>query len=50
MNLAPNFAKYVTEENPMVARQQDVSVFCSEVGKEQDELARLEKPVAQLEG
>ena len=48
MNLALNIAKYVTEENPMVARQQDVSVFCSDVGKEQDKLARLEKPVAQL--
>ena len=32
----------------MLARRQDVSAFCSEVGKAQEELVRLEKRVVQL--
>jgi ubiquinone biosynthesis protein UbiJ len=48
VNLALNFAEYVTEEDQMLARRQDVSAFCSEVGKAQEELVRLEKRVVQL--
>lgn len=48
-NLALNLAEYFTEESPAIARQQDVSAFCAEAGRLQEELARLEKRVAALE-
>lgn len=49
-NLALNLAEYFTEENPTIARLQDVSAFCVEVSSLQETLARLERRVAALEG
>jgi len=48
-NLALNLAEYFTEESPAIARQPDVSTFCTDVESVQEELCRLEKRVALLE-
>ncbi|WP_301103324.1 SCP2 sterol-binding domain-containing protein [Propionivibrio sp.] len=48
-NLALNLAEYFTEENPTIARRQDVSDFCAETSGLQEALARLETRVALLE-
>jgi len=48
-NMALNLAEFFTEESPIIARHQDVSAFCSEVGCLQDWLDQLEKRVASLE-
>ena len=44
-----NLAEYFTEENPSIARRQDVSAFCSEVAKQHDALTPLEQRIAALE-
>ncbi len=41
-NLAENVAEYVSEENPLVARQQELADFGSEVGELRDKLSQLE--------
>ena len=48
-NLAFNLAEYFTEENPSIARRQDVSTFCSEVAEQRDALNPLEQRIAALE-
>jgi len=48
-NLALNLAEYFTEENPSIARRQDVSAFCAEVESLHEPLGRLEKRIAALE-
>ena len=48
-NLALNLAEYFTEENPSIARRQDVSAFCTEVDSLLDPLERVEKRIAALE-
>jgi len=49
-NLALNLAEYFTEESPSIARQQDVSAFCTEVENLREPLDCLEKRIATLEG
>ncbi len=48
-NLALNVAEYLTEESPSIARRQDVSSFCADVGRLQETLKCLEQRVAALE-
>ena len=48
-NLALNLTEYFTEENPTIARRQDVSTFCSEVGEQHDALNPLEQRIAALD-
>jgi len=48
-NLATNFAEYLTEENPSIARRGDVEGFCAQVASLPDEVARLEARIAALE-
>jgi len=48
-NLALNLTEYFTEENPTIARRQDVSTFCSEVAEQHDALNPLEQRIAALE-
>ncbi len=48
-SLARNLVEYFTEEKPAIARQQDISEFCNEVGRLQDQLASLEKRIAALD-
>jgi len=47
-NLAENVAEYLGEENPWVARQQDLAAFGNEVGELRDNLSRLEKRIDKL--
>jgi ubiquinone biosynthesis protein UbiJ len=49
-NLALNLAEYFTEENPLIARRQDLADFSAEVGALQERLAQFEQRVAKLEG
>ena len=49
-NLALNLAEYFTEESPVIARQKDLAAFCADVDGVQEQLSRLEKRVALLEG
>lgn len=49
INLAFNLAEYFTEENPTIARRQDVADFCAETTGLQDLMARLEARIAVLE-
>jgi ubiquinone biosynthesis protein UbiJ len=49
-NLALNLAEYFTEENPLIARRQDLADFSAEVGALQKRLAQFEQRVAKLEG
>lgn len=49
-NLALNLAEYFTEENPLIARRQDLADFCAEVDALQERLAQFEQRVAKLEG
>ena len=49
VNLAANFAEYFTEENPSIARRDDVADFCAQVAALPPELARLEARIASLE-
>lgn len=47
-NLARAFAEYWTEEQPLIASQADVAGFTAAVDLLRDDLARLEKRIAQL--
>ena len=47
-NLAGNVAEYVTEENPLVARPQDVAAFTGEIAELRTVLARLEKRIDKI--
>ena len=49
LNLAANFAEYLTEENPSIARRGDVEGFCAQVANLPDEVDRLEARIAALE-
>lgn len=49
LNLAANFAEYLTEEKPSIARRRDVADFCAEVTRLPDEVARIEARIAALE-
>lgn len=46
--LAENVAEYVSEENPLVARPQDLSTFAAEVAELCDKLSQLDKRVDAL--
>ena len=48
-NLALNVAEYFTEEKPAIARSQNISAFCRDVGDLRDAMDRLENRVASLE-
>jgi len=48
-NLAQNLTEYFTEENPLIARRQDLADFCSEVAALQERLAQIERRVAARE-
>ncbi|HQT25312.1 MAG TPA: sterol-binding protein [Burkholderiales bacterium] len=47
-NLGANLAEYWTEEDPLLARSDDVSGFLSEVDRLKDDAARLEKRMEKL--
>ncbi|MEK7738064.1 MAG: hypothetical protein AAB319_09965 [Pseudomonadota bacterium] len=47
-NLAENFAEYLTEEQPMLAKPAAVTDFTEKVGQLRADLARLEQRVARL--
>jgi ubiquinone biosynthesis protein UbiJ len=47
-NLAENLAEYVSEENPLVARPQDLAAFGSDIGELRDKLSQLEKRIDKL--
>ncbi|MNC94507.1 hypothetical protein D3C83_113790 [compost metagenome] len=47
-NLARSFAEYWTEEQPLIARAQDVEHFNRNVDQLRDDLARLEKRIESL--
>lgn len=48
-NLGLNVAEYFTEENPLLARRQDIAAFCVEVAGLDEPLRLLEKRIASLE-
>ena len=48
-NLALNLTEYFTEERPTIAQRQDVSGYCAEVSRMQEQLAILEKRIGALE-
>ncbi len=47
-NLAENVAEYISEENPLVARPQDLAAFGSDIGELRDKLSQLEKRIDKL--
>lgn len=47
-NLAENVAEYLVEENPLVARQQDLAAFGGEVAEVRDKLSQLDKRIDAL--
>jgi len=47
-NLARSFAEYWTEEQPLIAARADVAGFAAAVDLLRDDVARLEKRIAQL--
>lgn len=47
-NLAENVAEYLGEENPLVARRQDLAALGSEVAELCDKLSQLEKRIDKL--
>ena len=49
LRLAQNFAEYWTEENPLVARRDDVERFSAEVTRARDEVDALEQRLARLQ-
>ena len=49
VNLAANLAEYFTEENPTIARRDDVADLCAQVAALPPELDRLEARIAALE-
>lgn len=46
--LAGNLAEYFTEEQPLIARRDQVAMFAAEVNALRDDVARLEKRIARL--
>jgi len=48
-NLATNLAEYFTDENPLIARRQDLADFCADVAGLQARLAQIEARVASIE-
>ena len=46
--LAGNLAEYFTEEDPLIARRDEIAAFVADVGTLRDDIARLEKRVARL--
>lgn len=48
LNLCGNLAEYWTEENPLLARADDVSRFVSDVDRIRDDTERLEKRLEKL--
>lgn len=47
-NFATNLAEYFTEEQPLIARQDDIESFSAEVDRLRDDVARLEKRLDRL--
>ena len=47
-NLAENLAEYGTEEQPLIARREDIAGFSAEVDRLRDDMARLEKRLQRL--
>jgi ubiquinone biosynthesis protein UbiJ len=47
-NLAGNIAEYVSEENPLVARREELAAFASEAGDLRDKVSQLEKRIDRL--
>lgn len=47
-NFAANLAEYFTEEQPLIARRDQVAMFAAEVNALRDDVARLEKRIARL--
>jgi ubiquinone biosynthesis protein UbiJ len=47
--LARNFAEYWTEEQPLIARRDDLARFSDEVGRLHDDLERLDKRLEHLQ-
>ena len=47
-NFAPNLAEYFTEEQPLIARQADISAFSGDIDRLRDDVARLEKRLQRL--
>ena len=48
LRLAQNFAEYWTEEDPMIARREDLAQFAREVERTRDDTERLEKRIEKL--
>lgn len=48
-NLAENFAEYLTEEQPTLAKPVELTAFAAAAGQLQNDLARLEQRVARLD-
>lgn len=49
-NLARNVSEYLTEESPTIAKQADITKFCTAVDATRDDCARLERRLLGLEG
>jgi ubiquinone biosynthesis protein UbiJ len=47
-NFAANLAEYFTEEQPLIAREADISAFSSDIDRLRDDVARLEKRLQRL--
>ena len=47
-NLAANFAEYFTEEQPLIAKQADITEFSTDIDRLRDDVARLEKRLQRL--
>ena len=47
-NFAANLAEYFTEEQPLIAREADISAFSGDIDRLRDDVARLEKRLQRL--
>ena len=47
-NFAANLAEYFTEEQPLIAREADISAFSGDIDQLRDDVARLEKRMKRL--
>lgn len=47
-NLAENLVEYATEEQPLVAKRDDIATFAAEIDRLRDDVARLEKRIRNL--
>lgn len=47
-NFAANLAEYFTEEQPLIARQGDITTFSDDIDRLRDDVARLEKRLQRL--